>query len=432
MILSKEENTMDETNELKKRAETAQFRFGLIAPVIQGTHRERSDTAYYKKMAEIPVTLPDGGTYRYNYKTYQKWVSLYKNGGIDALMPSGRSDKGVSRVLPDDAIAEIFRLKEAYPRINATQIHQKLVQDGFLLPGVSVCAVQRFVKRNNLKSARDPNIRDRKAFEEDAFGKMWQADSCHFPYITEGGKSRRVYCVMIIDDHSRMIVGGELFYHDDAAGFQKVFKDAVSTYNIPDKLLVDNGAPYANEQLSLICGAIGTSLIHTRPRDGASKGKCERNWRTAKERLLYTLDMGTIHSLGQFNSLLRDYIRQHNLTFHTGIQCTPFERFQKTKDHPRAPQSKEWLEECFLNRVYRKVRKDSTISIDTVSFDVPMQFISARVEVRYRPGEMGSAFILYEGRRYPIRQTDKVANCHAKRQNAPVIDYGKAGASHVQ
>lgn len=422
---------MHEDKELAKRIETAQFRFGLIAPAIQGTHREPSDTAYYKALAAIPVTLPDGSTYQYNYKTYQKWVSLYKSGGIDALMPSGRSDKGIPRALPDEAVAEIFRLKEEFPRLNATQIHQKLIRDGFLPATVSVCAVQRFIKRNDLKSARNPNIRDRKAFEEDAFGKMWQADSCYFPHITEDGKSRRVYCVMIIDDHSRMIVGGELFYHDDAAGFQKVFRDAVSTYNIPDKLLVDNGAPYTNEQLSLICGSIGTSLIHTRPRDGASKGKCERNWRTAKERFVYALDINTIHSLEQFNSLLRDYIRQYNLTFHTGIQCTPFERFQATKDHPRTPKSKEWLEECFLNRIYRKVRKDATVSIGSVSYDVPMQFISARVEIRYRPGDMDSAFILYDGKQYLLIQTDKVANCHTKRQNAPTIDYGKAGASHV-
>lgn len=422
---------MNENKELANRIEMAQFRFGLVAPVIQGTHREQSDCAYYRKLAETPVTLPDGTSYQYSYKTYQKWVSLYKCGGIDALMPSGRSDKGVSRALPNEAIAEIFRLKEEFPRLNATQIHQKLIQDSFLPATVSVCAVQRFIKNNDLKSARNPNVRDRKAFEEDAFGKMWQADTCYFPYITEEGKSRRVYCVMILDDHSRMIVGGELFYNDNAAGFQKVLKDAVSTYGIPDKLLVDNGSPYLNEQLSLICGSIGTVLIHARPRDGATKGKCERNWRTAKERFVYTLDMDTIHSLAQFNSLLKDYIRKYNTTFHTGIQCMPFERFQATKSHPRPPLSGEWLEECFLNRIYRKVRKDATVSVDNVSYDVPMQFISAKVEIRYRPGEMDSAFILYDGTRYPIRQTDKVANCHTRRQNGPSIDYGKAGASHV-
>ena len=104
-------------------------------------------------------------------------------------------------------------------------------------------------------------MRDRKAFEEDAFGKIWQADTCYFPYITENGKSRRVYCVMIIDDHSRLLVGGSLFYNDNAYNFQKVLKDAIATYGLPDKLLVDNGAPYSNEQLSMICVALGIVLI---------------------------------------------------------------------------------------------------------------------------------------------------------------------------
>ena len=76
---------------------------------------------------------------------------------------------------------------------------------------------------------------------------------------------------MIIDDHSRMLVGGELFYSDNAENFQKVFHDAVAKFCIPQKLYVDNGGPYANAQLSLICGSLGTVLLHTKIRDGASK-----------------------------------------------------------------------------------------------------------------------------------------------------------------
>ena len=101
---------------------------------------------------------------------------------------------------------------------------------------------------------------------------------CYFPYISENGRSHRIYTICIIDYHSRLIVGGKLFYSDSAANFQSVFKDAVSTYGIPTKLYTDNGGPYSNEQLSLICGAIGTVLLHTKVRDGASKAKIERFW----------------------------------------------------------------------------------------------------------------------------------------------------------
>ena len=416
-----------DTETMKHNAEVAQFRFALIAPVIQGLYPDASATAYYKRVTASPLTLPDGSTVTYSYKTLEKWKSQYSIGGLDALMPGTRSDKGIPRALNEDAIAEIYRIKEEHPRMNATQIYTHLVRESFIPATVSVDSVQRFIRHNDLKSARDPNLRDRKAFEEDEFGKIWQADTCYLPHITEDGTSRRVYCIMIIDDHSRLLAGGELFYNDNACNFQKVLKDAIATYGIPDKLYVDNGCSYSNAQLSMICVSLGILLLHTRVRDGASKGKVERHFRTLKERWLYTLDINKITSLSQFNGMLKDYMRDYNTTFHRGIDTIPLERYQASKDHPRKPESRQWLDDCFYNRITRKVRKDSTISIDKVCYDVPMQFISAKVEVRYLPDDMTSAYILFEGEKFPIRQTSRNDNCHTRRNNPPAIDYSKAG-----
>ena len=422
---------MNETSNLSTAAEVAQFRFALIAPVIQGLFPDASRTAYYKRVTENPLTLPDGTKKVINYKTLEKWVSVYQRGGIDALMPATRSDKGTTRALTDLAIEEVFRLKKAFPRLNATQIHKQLIQEGFIPATVSVCAVQRFIRHNDLKSARNPSMQDRKAFEEDAFGKMWQTDTCYFPHITEDGRTRRVYAICIIDDHSRLIVGAELFYSDTAANFQSVFKKAVATYTIPAKLYTDNGAPYVNEQLALICGSIGTVLLHTKVRDGASKAKIERFWRTCKETWLYGLDMEQIHSLKEFNVLFQEFIRSYNTSMHSGIGCTPFERYQASTTYAHPAKSSEWLDECFLNRITRKVRKDATVSIDKVSFDVPAQFIGQTVDIRFRPGEMDSAVILFEGVSFPVRMTDKNENCRTKRNNPVGIDYTKIGGCHV-
>ena len=418
-----------DTQSIKQDAKMAQFRFALIAPVIHGLFPDASATAYYKRITASPLTLPDGRTVSYSYKTLEKWKSQYTLGGLDALMPNARSDKGCSRALSDEAIAEIYRIKQDFPRMNATQIYERLVRDSYINASVSVDSVQRFIRHNDLKSARDPNLRDRKAYEEDEFGKIWQADTCYLPYITENGKARRVYCIMIIDDHSRLLVGGELFYNDNAYNFQKVLKHAISTYGIPDKLYVDNGCSYSNEQLSMICVSLGILLLHTRIRDGASKGKVERHFRTLKERWLYTLDTDSITSLGQFNGMLRDYMRSYNTTFHRGINGIPLERYEASKDHPRKPQSREWLDDCFYNRISRKVRKDATITIDKVCYDVPMQFISAKVDIRYLPDDMDAAFILFEDQKFPIRRTNRNENCYTKRDN-PTIDYSKIGGNN--
>ena len=76
-----------ETETMKHNAEVAQFRFALIAPVIQGLFPDASATAYYKRVSAAPLTFPDGTSVKYSYKTLEKWKSLYSTGGLDALMP---------------------------------------------------------------------------------------------------------------------------------------------------------------------------------------------------------------------------------------------------------------------------------------------------------------------------------------------------------
>ena len=97
---------MSSNESITRAAEIAQFRFGLIAPVIQGLFPDASRTAFYKRITENPIVFPDGIARELSYKTLEKWVSNYQREGIDALMPSERSDKGTTRVLPDTAIEE--------------------------------------------------------------------------------------------------------------------------------------------------------------------------------------------------------------------------------------------------------------------------------------------------------------------------------------
>ena len=77
----------NQKEDIKKAAEVAQFRFGVIAPVVQDLYPDPSRTAYYKRVASSPFTLPDGSVVEYNYKTIEKWVSMYQRGGLEALMP---------------------------------------------------------------------------------------------------------------------------------------------------------------------------------------------------------------------------------------------------------------------------------------------------------------------------------------------------------
>ena len=104
-----------------------------------------------------------------------------------------------------------------------------------------------------------------KAYEAAETNYIWQADTSNVMRIKINNKSETVYLVHIIDDASRLIVGKGLTFHDNAIFFQNVLKKAVQTYGIPKILYVDNGSPYANNQLSLICANLGIHLIHAKP-----------------------------------------------------------------------------------------------------------------------------------------------------------------------
>ena len=403
----------------------ATIRLAVIQPAFNGTFPDMNKQAYYARIAQHPLKLPDGRQVRYSPGTFSCWESEYRKGGFDALMPKQRADKGHSRRLDADAMAKIYELREKYPRLSATGIRNKMIADGIIdAADVSVTTFQRFIKKNNLKGASAPGMKDRRAFEEELSTGMYQADTLYGPRINEDGIARQTYCIMILDDKSRLIVGGRFFYQDNGVNFQKVFHDAVATYGIPSKLYVDNGSPYKNEQLSLICGQLGTVLIHTPVRDGASKGKVERNFRTLRSRFLNALDASRITGIDELNRLLADYIRSHNTAVHSATGMPPYSRYMEDIAHIRMPKSAVWLDECFLHRVKRRVNNDATVMINKMLFDAPMEFIRSTVEVRYRPGEPDSAFILDNGTRYPLRLTDKAANAKTKRSNGYHVRYG--------
>lgn len=322
----------------------ASIRLALIQPAFNGTFPDRTKQAYYARIAKQPLTLPDGKEVLYSPGTFSCWESDYRRGGFDALIPKERADKGHSRRLDADAMAKICELRERYPKLSATGIYRKMISDGIIdAASVSVTTIQRFVKNNHLKGAAAPGRKDRRAFEEEFSTGMYQADTLYGPRLKENGVLRQTYCIMILDDKSRLIVGGRFFYQDNSVNFQKVLRDAVATYGIPNKLYVDNGSPYKNIQLSFICGQLGCVLIHTPVRDGASKGKVERNFRTLRSRFLNALEPDKISGIEELNRLLLEYIRTHNTTVHSATGLPPYTRYMEDISHVRMPKSVAWL-----------------------------------------------------------------------------------------
>jgi len=79
----------------------------------------------------------------------------------------------------------------------------------------------------------------------------------------------------------------------------------------------------------------------------------------------------------------------------------------------------------FYNRITRTVRKDSTIHIDKIQYDIPTTLSAKKVTVYYLPDYMDHAFIFFGDKHYELRRTNKVENAHTRRKNLPALDYNK-------
>ncbi len=94
------------------RQEIALFRYGLIAPLVNG---QVDPKTYLKEVAERIHQVPHHGEKRIAAKTILDWCTQYKKGGFEALKPKRRSDRGHSRRLSPEEEDHILALRKKTP-----------------------------------------------------------------------------------------------------------------------------------------------------------------------------------------------------------------------------------------------------------------------------------------------------------------------------
>jgi transposase InsO family protein len=407
----------------EEKEKIAVWRYGIIASILNHAHTFESLTAVSNDIATRPFTNPVTNVSKcFSPRTIRYWVYLYKKGGLEALMPSGRTDAGKPRTLPVEAQEEIIELIKKYPKMPNTVLRDRLKEKGLINDSVSQSTVNRYI-RMSVSCLRVDDYhegKERKAFEYEYANQMWQADTTYLRKIN----GHQVFLMLIIDDASRMIVGYGFFYEDSAVNFQSALKKAILTYGKPSLLYTDNGAPYVNFQLERICADLQIQLVHCPIRDGASKGKIERMNKTCKQRWLRCIDWEDFQTLEDVQLsfeeyLFNDYLKSPHSSLHDehNIPISPRERF--FQDEQRIVKvSQERLNEAFLHCFTRKVRTDSTVKINNVQYEVPYEYISKSVTILLDATEAEQAWIKPDNssNRIPIKVVNKKDNAHVKRK----------------
>jgi len=400
-----------------KKQEIALMRYSAIAPVIAGTQDDyESMSAYFRAASAKGITAPDGHVRHYSPSTIHSWYLDYKHGGFDSLIPTGRSDCGVSRKIDDELQEEIRYLKHTYPRLSAAAIYKQLQDKGSIKSGqLSESTVCRFINQMMLQE-KLTNNQDMRRYERPHINEVWCGDSSAGPYLkTADGKKHRVYVIALIDDASRFITGVDVFFNDNFVNLMSVMKSAVSKYGTPKVFNFDNGAAYRNRQMELLAARIGSTISYCRPYTPTQKAKIERWFRTMKDHWMASLDMRDFHTLEELRGSLLTYVRHYNQSPHSSLKGkSPQERFFSESEMIRRL-SDEQIEHAFLLEVERRVSADCVITIDQVEYEVDYRFARQRITLRYTPA-MDEIFIVEsDGTLTPIRLLNKHENANIKR-----------------
>ncbi len=87
---------------------------------------------------------------------------------------------------------------------------------------------------------------------------------------------------------------------------------------------------------------------------------------------------------------------QYHRKIHQGIGQPPLDRFLDDMKNVQVRRiSPDELEQFFYQTVHRLVKNDSTVSINSILFEVPAKYIGSKIEIRY-PFDQLCELYLYE------------------------------------
>lgn len=407
----------------ESRERMALFRFGLIAPVLNGYVKEGGAEAYFRQLSKQTFEIPGDGVKSFCISTFRDWLRRYRKGGIEALMDTRRSDYGKSRKLTKDEVESILKIKRDRPDITVEMVYQEVMMKG--ITDVSKSTIYRLLEQEGLMSKdKFPKV-ERRRFEAEKVNDIWQSDVMIGPYVTSGMKKRRSALIVFLDDKSRVVTHGEFYYNAGLPALIDCLKKALLKRGIPRILYVDNAKIYHSHRLQFACAFLGINLVYTKPYTPESKGKIERFIGSIRTNFIKGLDRSKVVTLLDLNKWFMVWVEEYyHRKFHRGIGTAPIKRWSEAKDM-RFVDDRQKFNELFYERVERRVNKDLTIRMDGKLYEVDGALIGKKIEVRYDPVNKEEIFIWYKGKYYgKARLLNPVENLRVKRRKGSGINTG--------
>jgi len=353
--------TADEEEQVRtERARAvALFRYQLIREPADPAHSTRQRGRMVRELADREHPGPFGQPMRVSRQTLDRWISAWRSGGFDALIPPAR------QVLPRTA-GEVLEMAAALKRENPARTGAQIARilHRHLGWAPSESTVRRHLARLELTGPK-PAVTVFGRFEANHPNELWLGDALHGPVIA----GRKTYLFAFVDDHSRLLVGHRFGFAEDTVRLAAALRPALASRGVPGGVYVDNGSAYVDSWLLRACAKLGIKLVHSTPGRPQGRGKIERLFRTVREQFLVELATPgsdtLVPDLLSLNRLFTAWTETvYHRTVHSETGQTPLQRWHAA-DPPTIPTAAA-LREAFLWEATRTVTKTATVSLHAI------------------------------------------------------------------
>jgi len=433
---------MDDKLKPKDHAEAvALFRSQVVGAVCRRDLDRGELRVALRALSQQRFRLPGRSTTRtFSIPTLERWYYAYRRGGLSALRPRPRSDRGRAQDLSPELRELLCDVRREHPSASVPLILRTLMLDGRLPTGaVSTATIRRLFAERGLDRVplRDgAGAHTRLRWQAERPFALWHGDVCHGPALRIGGVLRPLRIHGLLDDASRFVPALEAHHSEREVDMLGLLVRTARRFGLPDAFYLDNGATYSGNALRLACERLGVTLLHAAPYDAEARGKMERFWRSLREGCLDHL--GSLGSLHDVSVRLWAWLDQHyHAAPHAGLfGRTPGSVWAEAGGAGRAVDEPA-LRDALTVRERRRVRRDCTLSVEGRDWEVDQGFLAGRLVTvgRCLLDSAEPPWIEHEGKRLALHSVDPVANARRRRpprRDRPVpsasVSFDPAGA----
>lgn len=396
----------------KDRLKWAQFRFEVIAPLVQRSLSKTQRLVLMREISSRSHLNPDGVERRVAERTLRTWLSKYQLHGFAGLENQARSDIGRSYAIDKVILDAAEKLRRELPERSIHEIMCQLAEKGLLTESISPSTLNyhlnlRGAKREYLK----PDLGSFQRFEKEFINQLWQADTSGGLWVPDPqfpGRYKEIRLISFIDDASRVCTHAEFYFDEKLPSLIDCFRKALIVRACPEEIYTDNARIFHSQAFKLMCAQLGIKLSHSEDRKPEGRGKIERHIGTIKHAFYKEAKHAALKDLEEANKFFFAWLaeRYHN-TEHKGLKQTPLERWAKdeSKNLLRFVLP-EQIRKAMLIRVERKVNsRTACISLNNRTYQAGADLAGKTVEVRWDTGSNAKALEVWkDGRLCEVAQ----------------------------